>query len=565
MNVTLSARRLSRCFLSALAVWSADLPAQIPSTGVALTAVSAGPKQPFPSAAGDFELSTLARGAFQYMPTFAPWSFGNGTGIASNGSGFTSLNPNAPGPIRVAFVQGGGEISVVHTFDAGAWRLCFRGAQRERPSGTNRQVVRITVGSTQVFEAELRGSDYEVYRTRAFSFATASTVTVSIKGLNPHGGDNTALLDQFELEPIGAWNEPSTWSPSVVPTANNAVTIPAGVEVAMTGDMYAKSVTSMGELLALPADSRLETQWVAAMSASARFEVGQQGTPFAEQFTLYLNASDPNQDPFGAGTKHLMVMGGAELDMHGSPKRHWTKLKSLVQLTVFPPVSEITVDDPSAWQVGDEIVVAYTGHVSHTAGPTGCSFNPYQQPRSRKATIDGISGAGALRLSELLDPADHCFAAAVSYTNPSNGQSWLVDQRAEVGMLSHNVRIEGSPTPVGLGAHVMIMAANETALAGIARIAHVEFTNVGQHQRLGRYPMHWHMVRESGAGQYLRNCSVHGSHNRAITGARQSLGRSLRQCLFRHRRARGVPRRRGRTEQRNRRQPRVGHTQAGHV
>lgn len=40
---------------------------------------------------------------------------------------------------------------------------------------------------------------------------------------------------------------------------------------------------------------------------------------------------------------------------------------------------------------------------------------------------------------------------------------------------------------------------------------------MGQKSLIGRYPMHWHMVAEAGAGQYFKDSVVHRSFNRAIT------------------------------------------------
>ena len=52
-----------------------------------------------------FELPGLAAGAYQYSPNGSSWQFGGGTGVSSNGSGFTSGNPTAPDGSQVAFIQ----------------------------------------------------------------------------------------------------------------------------------------------------------------------------------------------------------------------------------------------------------------------------------------------------------------------------------------------------------------------------------------------------------------------------------------------------------------------------
>jgi hypothetical protein len=62
-------------------------------------AQSAGPEATFPAVPpggtppGNFEYTAVVSGSFLYGPNFpapgwVPWTMGNGTGIASNGSGF---------------------------------------------------------------------------------------------------------------------------------------------------------------------------------------------------------------------------------------------------------------------------------------------------------------------------------------------------------------------------------------------------------------------------------------------------------------------------------------------
>ena len=79
---------------------------------------------------GSFEVPALAAKTFQYMPTGSPWQFSAGTGVTSNGSGFTSSNPNAPDGSQVAFVQGTGSMSQTLYLDAGTYNLSFMAAQR---------------------------------------------------------------------------------------------------------------------------------------------------------------------------------------------------------------------------------------------------------------------------------------------------------------------------------------------------------------------------------------------------------------------------------------------------
>jgi len=100
-----------------------------------------------------------------------------------------------------------------------------------------------------------------------------------------------------------------------------------------------------------------------------------------------------------------------------------------------------------------------------------------------------------------------------------------VDERAEVGLLTRNIRIQGAGTGVidgvpvstdGIGGHIMILAGAKAAVQG------VELANMGQRGKLGHYPIHWHLA---GAvpQQFIRNSSIWRSNNRCVTvhGTRQ--------------------------------------------
>ena len=49
----------------------------------------------------------------------------------------------------------------------------------------------------------------------------------------------------------------------------------------------------------------------------------------------------------------------------------------------------------------------------------------------------------------------------------------------------------------------------------VARMENVELTYVGQSFRLGRYPIHFHIIGD-GSASYVRKCSVHQTFNRGL-------------------------------------------------
>ena len=185
----------------------------------------------------------------------------------------------------------------------------------------------------------------------------------------------------------------------------------------------------------------------------------------------------------GMGTKVLGVMGGT-LEMFGRRERGWTRLGA----TAEAGDTTITLDGPVPWDAGDEIVIASTG---------------YWRAHDEERTITKVSGT----ILELDRPLSRQHWGTIQ---TFDGRA--VDERAEVGLLTRNVKVQGdeSSTKEGFGGHTMIMEGGE------ARIDGVEFANMGQKKALRRYPVHFHMDGD-GSSSYLKRSSIHHSFNRCVT------------------------------------------------
>jgi hypothetical protein len=468
---------------------------------------------------GGFEAGQIT--TYQYEPTWPGWTMGPGTGIANDGSALTIENPPAPGATHVAFAEGTGAFSTSRTFAAGVWRLRFSGAQRKVGGVADRQVVQVTIGGTEVFEAELSGTEYATYTTRAVRFASSATRQVTFQGLGSSA--DMAFLDIIEVEPIAEWGASSTWDTASVPGSSDDVVIPAGAEVALRDAAVVATVMVEGELLTTFDSATLNARWVAVMGPDARFEVGRELTPYTQDFTLTLTGLEVDET-FLEGTsmemeemsKFLLAMDGGTIDLHGKPKgmtltdgrqRTWTKLAA----TVDPYFDQITLLDAMPWEVGDEIVIA--GSRQPDTDPE------LYEDQAEKRVISQIAG-NVLTLQPTMEPSFAHFGASSGETYSNGTRSWTLDRRAEVGLLSHNVVVQGdtlSPGHQGFGGHVMMMRGECCTTGGRGRFSNVELYRVGQKAKAGRYPVHWHMQQGEGAGQFLKNCSVHESYNRAVT------------------------------------------------
>lgn len=297
----------------------------------------------------------------------------------------------------------------------------------------------------------------------------------------------------------GNWNDPATWSTNAVPTNADDVSIGMGLTVTLSGTTTANSIEVMGTLKPLTDATNFDitTKGIAVMGTGALLEIGTATTPYTGNCTITLTGTNTTETLFSSmpamGTKLIGAMGGGAINMHGIDKKSWTNLN------VNAPVgaTQITLKEPVGWLVGDEIII-----VSSRA-----NWN-----EAEKRTITAIS-ADAKTISfttPLLYP--HC-GTQKYYTRATDNKTWTADLRAEVGLLSHNIKIQGDTASAtnGFGGHIMVM--NNS----FGYLNNVELYRMGQKAKQGRYPFHWHMLANTGTGQYIKNSSVHTSFNRAIT------------------------------------------------
>jgi RHS repeat-associated protein len=168
------------------------------------------PPAPQPLAAG-FETPAVGTGsgAYQYNPGGTPWTYSSLSGVAGNGSGFTFTNPPAPEGTQVAFLQTTGTISQTVTLAAGTYALSFKAAQRGSFQ-SSAQTFQVVVDGTAVGTFTPAGPTYADRATTDFT-VTAGAHTILFQGLNPNGGDNTALIDQVRILARDGVHRPITY------------------------------------------------------------------------------------------------------------------------------------------------------------------------------------------------------------------------------------------------------------------------------------------------------------------------------------------------------------------
>jgi hypothetical protein len=147
-----------------------------------------------------FEIPVLPSGTYQADPSGTPWVFTPTTGIAANGSSYTSSNPNAPEGNQVAYLQGGSSdtesISQTLTFPSGNFFVQFKAAQGTGNPSSQTFDVQIDGATIGTFSPS--GLTYASFTTSVFP-ATYGSHTLSFVGRDPDGMGNTALIDQVQF------------------------------------------------------------------------------------------------------------------------------------------------------------------------------------------------------------------------------------------------------------------------------------------------------------------------------------------------------------------------------
>lgn len=440
-----------------------------------------------------FESPALpASPGYAYAPAGGPWTFNGLSGLSRNASGFTIANPAAPEGSQVLFLQGASTASTTVTLPrSGYYRLRFKAALRANdPTQPPAKNVRITMGGTQVGEFRLASIQYvEQISTAIYLGAGASTV--SLTGVDTVPGDHTGLVDDLRMEMLHDWQDPYVWG-GAVPSANDDATVIADSAVCLQGTLAPRSITVRGELLGVQnLNVAVTTKYVMVMGSGSRLEVGQELTPYPGSATFTLNATPADPDIMGMGNKFIGAMGSGTIRLHGLERVSWTQLGA----NVSAGSSTVVLKEPVDWKPGDSIVIV-------------SSHRDWNEAEQR--TIASVQ-PGNTTLT-LASPLAYSHTGVVkSYTNGT--RTWTADLRAQVGLLTHNIRVQGDAASAssGFGGHVMIMDNSAAYMSG------VELFNMGQKALLGRYPFHWHMLGSVGAGQYFKNSSIHRSYNRAIT------------------------------------------------
>ncbi|GIV88227.1 MAG: hypothetical protein KatS3mg055_0745 [Chloroflexus sp.] len=318
---------------------------------------------------------------------------------------------------------------------------------------------------------------------------------------------HTVFVPMVASQTFERWSQPQTWG-GRLPQAGDAVQIPAGKVILLdVSPPPLQSLLIEGDLIFDRRDLDLTVGWM-MIHGQGRLRIGSPTEPFAQRATITLTATDPNENVMGMGTRGILLMGGSFEAYGVTPNHPWTVLND----HVAAGTRELIVRDTVDWQIGDHVVIAPTDF--------------FGVAQTERLTVEAVDGTQV----QLRTPLQQARWGRLQYVSssgmtltPTNDVTPLVlDERAEVGNLSRRIVIQGADDDRWrndrFGAQMMVM--NNASL----RLDGVELRRVGQGGRLGRYPIHFHLLSYDADGNWIgdatnnviSNSSIWNSANRCI-------------------------------------------------
>ncbi|KAF6037339.1 PKHD1L1 [Bugula neritina] len=294
---------------------------------------------------------------------------------------------------------------------AGGTTLTITGTNLDNPAGVN-----VTIDGVACVISSNDGSTIEC-RTDAHQGSIEADVKVKL------GSDGFAVVPE-NVEAtffyVDVWSSVYTWGGGPLPEEGDLVEIPQGQTLLLDMDTpVLKVLLIRGKLVFDEKDVELQAENILIVDGGT-LQVGTEDEPFQHKGIITMHGHLRSLEMPIYGAKTLGVRNGT-LDLHGKPKEPWTVLAQ----TANAGATEIVLERPVHWEVGDRIAIASTGH-------------RHSQIENEEREIAAISADGfTLTLTEALDYKHLGVTADL-------GGGHTLEMRAEVGLLTHNVVFRGS-------------------------------------------------------------------------------------------------------------------------
>ncbi|XP_075995316.1 PKHD1 like 1, tandem duplicate 1 [Genypterus blacodes] len=401
---------------------------------------------------------------------------------------------------------------------AGGTRLTITGSG----FSTNINEVNVTIAET-VCDVRSTNNTHIICVTSSQPKSQTTKVRVSIKD------QGIATMTNADFFYVDVWSSRFTWGGLSPPEKGTFAVVTKGQTILLDVNTPVLKMLLIqgGTLIFDEADIELQAENI-LITDGGRLQIGQEGAPFQHKAIITLHGHPRSKELPVYGTKTLAVREG-QLDFHGIPiPTPWTHLER----TAANGSNTLTLKQSVTWKVRDEIVIASTG-------------DRHSQIENEVRKITAVSADG--RTLTLDKPLEYSHLG-VTVTLPDGS---VVDLCAEVGVLTRNILVQGSQNiewnddikkcPAGFntgefttqtcflgrfgdeagtdefGACIMLHAPKPNENLAIARLEYVEIFHAGQAFRLGRYPIHFHLMGDINFKSYVRGCAIHQTFNRAVT------------------------------------------------
>ncbi|KYQ91157.1 transmembrane protein [Tieghemostelium lacteum] len=311
---------------------------------------------------------------------------------------------------------------------------------------------------------------------------------------------------------LSLWSSASTWGSAGIPVAGGVAIITGSMKVLLdisTPRLQQINILPGGQLVVSSKHGPISI-YTGGILIEGRLDIGNDGCRYNGSVTINLTGKDGvsyYETRNDMGRKFIGVLPGGRLELHGIysyPIPSWT------QLTKTAKTGDTILNlnaDVSQWPINGTVVVGTTD---------------YDMLQSEEVTIVACPECTSKQI-KIASPG-------VKYYH--YGQfTYGVDQRAEVGLLTKSIKIQGemeSTCTKGdlcrffnfdtLGGHMRFLKG-----FGSVHIQGVELTKMGQTYNLGCYPIHFHMCGDLDIPTYadwptfIKDNSIHHTLSRCLT------------------------------------------------
>jgi hypothetical protein len=291
------------------------------------------------------------------------------------------------------------------------------------------------------------------------------------------------------------WSDAAAW-PRGRPARGDAVTVVAGRTLVVDEDIDVGSLTIHGTVIVARRDARLRAGWI-LVEGDGELMAGTAEQPFKQALTITLAGDSGGIAHPVLGTKFIAALKGGTIDLHGEARTSWVPLGP----SASPGHDTVRLDQPVDWRAGERVAVA-----------SGADHAIVEEHTIAEVGPDCLT----LKLAGTLAHRHHGKLAPLRHVLPGS--------LAKAVLLARNVVVEGCEASDrdSIGGYCLI-AGGPGDVPGsirqsIGRFSGVEFRRMGQFNRPGRYPLHWHNNGDA-ADSAVVGCLVQQSYQRGIVTA----------------------------------------------